>query len=99
MSLPNEGWLDRPCPRIRVERPTMREHDGRAFAPILVVDAGAVFRGDGAHDSAPCGGSEHVARARAPSRPSNSLVGAVTSPGKTLTVPRREWHRANFSAS
>lgn len=71
--LPEEGWLDRPCPRrscattrkpcceeehlpvpgVGVQRPAVREHHGRALAPVLVVDLGAVLGGDGAHGFLP----------------------------------------------
>src|SRR5579863_302723 len=36
-------------PVIRAQRPAVTEDDGLAFAPIFVVDAGAVFGGDCRH--------------------------------------------------
>ncbi len=33
-------------PRVRVERPAVREHHDRAFAPILVIDLRAVLHGN-----------------------------------------------------
>ena|ERR1041385_4063076 len=36
-----------PVPHVSVQWPPVRERDGRAAAPILVVDLGSVFRGDG----------------------------------------------------
>src|SRR6185295_10071346 len=36
-------------PVIGRQRPAMAEHDGLAFAPVLVEDFGAVFGGDGGH--------------------------------------------------
>jgi hypothetical protein len=40
-------------PGIGTERPTVRECDDRARAPVLVVDFSAVFGGDRAHDIGP----------------------------------------------
>ena len=37
-------------PRVRIQRPAMREGDSRAFAPVFVVDRRPVFRGECAHD-------------------------------------------------
>jgi hypothetical protein len=34
-------------PSVRAQRPTMRERYDRAFAPVLVVDFGAVLGGGG----------------------------------------------------
>src|SRR5262245_24623552 len=42
-----------PVPGIGVQRPAVGERDGGTLAPVLVVDLGSVFGGDGAHDSAP----------------------------------------------
>jgi hypothetical protein len=36
-------------PRVRVERPAVREHDGLAGAPVLEKDARTVFRDDRVH--------------------------------------------------
>ena len=47
-----------PVPRVGVQRPAVGERDGGTLAPVLVVDLGAVLRGDGAHDSAPLRGCE-----------------------------------------
>ena len=38
-----------PVPHVGTERPSVRERDSRAFAPVLVVDLGAVAGGDRAH--------------------------------------------------
>src|SRR5215831_18895147 len=40
-------------PRVRAQRPAVREHDDRALAPVLVVDFRAVFGGDRAHVCTP----------------------------------------------
>src|ERR1700681_1251933 len=40
-------------PVIGRQRPAMAEYDGLASAPVLVVDFGAVFGGDGWHCSTP----------------------------------------------
>src|SRR5438132_6943689 len=40
-------------PVIGRQRPAVAEHDGLTFAPILVEDLNAVFRGDRAHVARP----------------------------------------------
>jgi len=65
MSLPEEAWLERPWPRrscatarkpfcarnpsVGAQRPAVREHYDRAFAPVLGVDLGTIVGSDCAH--------------------------------------------------
>src|SRR5262249_35002322 len=37
-------------PGVGAQRPAVRERDDRALAPVLVIELGAVFGGDRAHD-------------------------------------------------
>jgi len=116
MSLPDEGWLDRPWPRrscAMARKPFCARNSScpsqaSAFngqpwrtgrqgpCPVLVVDLGAVFGGDGAHDSAPfkkvsATGSTYAA-GEGPVASVEHPVGAlVDEPGRMSPVkePRR----------